>query len=445
MADYKNMIGELAGKCLKQGADEAEIYLQTERRMSIDIRNGDIETVEEAASSGLGIRVFVKKRMGFASSNDLGPAALDKAVSKAVSFARIMTEDPSNMLPARAGQTSVGRLYDPELAGVPLDRKIELAKAVEKLAMKDPRITKSDGARYSQAEGEVYIANSNGLLSSYKSSFCSLGVSVLAEKGEQRSSGGNSCSRRFFAELDTPEKIAEKAARKAWQMLDPRRVKTQKAPVIFDRDVSPSLIEGIISALNGESVLQGTSFLAGKIGRRIAVGPFTLTDDGTVPGGPASAPFDDEGVPISRHVFVDGGVLKGFMYNTAAALRAGTKSTGNASRSGYASLPGIGIHNFHMAAGEMKLDDIIAGTARGILVKELTGYGINPVNGNFSGGVSGFWIENGRLVHPVMGLTVAGSADEILNGMDAIADDPDTSRALAAPSLRIRELQIGGE
>ena len=133
------------------------------------------------------------------------------------------------------------------------------------------------------------------------------------------------------------------------------------------------------------------------------------------------------------------------MYNTAVAKRAGVKSTGNASRGGFDSLPGIGPHNFYLAAGTAKLEDIIAATPSGLLVKGVTGYGINPVNGNFSGGASGFWIENGKIAFPVRGLTIAGSAEEIFNGIDLLADDLDLNLGFAGPTLRVKVLQIGGE
>ena len=150
-------------------------------------------------------------------------------------------------------------------------------------------------------------------------------------------------------------------------------------------------------------------------------------------------------MPTEKRVIVDRGVLKAFLYNTAVAKRAGVESTGNASRGGFESLPGIGPHNFFMAAGTAKYDDIIAATKTGLLVKSVTGYGINPVNGNFSGGAAGFWIENGKIAFPVQGLTIAGTADEILNGIDMMADDLDLSLSMAAPTVRIKVLQIGGE
>jgi PmbA protein len=443
--DIKGLAEQLVKTSLKKGADAAEVYIESERNLSLEVRKGDVETVEEAASSGAGIRVFVKGRMAFASSNDLGDKALGEAVGRAIEFARVTTADPANVLPGDKTATAVEGLHDPRIAQVPMDEKIELAKRTEALAMKDPRITKSDGARYQESEGEIVIANSNGLLKSYRAGGCGYAVSVVAEKGGQKSSGAESCSRRFYADLKPAEEVAAKAVKDAAEALDPRPVKTQQAAVIFTPDVARALLGGILGAANGERVLQGASFLAKKMGQMIASELLTIVDDGTREKGMASQPFDGEGVPTQKRALIEKGVLAGFMYNTIVAKRAGVESTGNAARGGFTSLPGIGPHNIVMATGPAKPEDIVRATKTGLLLKEVTGYGINPVNGNFSGGAGGFWIEDGKIAFPVKGLTIAGTAEDILNGIDMVADDVDPDRPMTAPTFRVKILQIGGE
>jgi PmbA protein len=443
--NYKALAEQLVRTCTKKGADAAEVYLETGRRLSIDVRNGEIETVEEAASQGVGFRVFVKGRMAFSNCNDLREAALEATIGRAIEFAGQTTADPNNVLPTETGVAAVDGLYDPAIANATMEQKIEMAKTVEKLGMKDPRITKSAGAGYGEGEAEIFIANSNGLSKSYKSSSCSLGVSLVVEKGEQKTAGGDSCSRRFFADLKAPAEIAERAIARATEMLDPRMVKTQRAAVIFGSEVGRSILGGILAAINGETVLQGASFLGNKLNQKIASDLVTLVDDGTRPKGPASKPFDGEGVPTGKRVIVDKGVLAGFMYNTIVAKRAGVKSTGNASRGGFTSLPGIGPHNFYMAAGATAPAEIIKATRVGLLLKSVTGYGINAVNGNFSGGAEGLWIENGAVAFPVKGLTIAGTAAEMLNGIDMMGNDLDLTRGIATPTFRIAAMQVGGE
>jgi len=443
--DTKTLAERLVRSCVKRGADAAEVYIETGRNLSIEVRNGEVETVQEASSQGAGFRVFVKGRMALASSNDFKDASLDDAVGRAIEFARITTADEFNVLPDDRGLTPVEGLYDPSIARVPMGAKIELLKTLEALAMKDPRITKSAGAGYGEGEGEVFVANSNGLSKSYKSAACSMGVSVVAEKGDQKSSGGEYCSRRFWADLKPAAEIAAAAARKAVELLDPRPIKTQKAAVVFDPDVAYAILGGILQAVDGERVLQGASFLGAKLNQTIASGLVSFIDDGTRAKGLSSAPFDGEGVPTQTRTIVDRGVLKGFLYNTIVARRAGVKSTGNASRGGFSSIPGIGPHAFYLAAGAQKPEEIIKSTAAGLWLKEVTGYGINPVNGNFSGGASGLWIEGGRIAFPVKGVTIAGTAAEMLTGIDMVGTDLDLNRGVTAPTFRIASIQIGGE
>lgn len=441
---YENRPQELVDRCLSRGADSAEVLLETRRQLSIEVRNAVMETIQESSSHGVGFRVFKEGKMGFAHSNDLSDDSVNQAIASAVEFAQHMTADEHNILPADPGVTEVEGLFDPDLGSVSMDTKIAMITELERLAMADPRITVSNGAGYGEGEGSVHLANSNGLAKSYQSSACNFGVSVVAEKGDQKSSGGEYCSRRFFSDLVAPEEIAEKAARRAYEMLDPRMVRTQRAPVIFDPDVAGSLLGGILGGINGERVLQGASFLADKVGEKIASDLLTIIDDGTRPKGLASSPFDGEGVPTQRRTIIDRGVLQGFMYNTMVASRAGVQSTGNASRGGFSSLPGIGPHSFYVEAGETDPEEILRSTPDGLYLKGVTGYGINPVSGNFSGGAQGFWIENGRLAFPVMGLTIAASAEEMLNGIDMLGSDLDLNRTRTAPTFRIREMQIGG-
>jgi PmbA protein len=443
--NYTDLTEKLVKKCKSLGASDAEVYLESSRKLSVNILNSEIETIEEAASQGVGFRVFVDGKMGFSHCNDLSDRSLGETISKAIAFARLSTPDENNVLTDDKGLSVVEGLYDPDINSQSMEKKIGLATELEKLAMKDNRITKSSGSGYSEGETEVFIANSNGIVKSFKNSGCGLGVSVVAEKGDQKNTGGESCSRVFFADLLPLEVIAAEASRKAWELLDPVMIQTQRAAVIFDADVARSLFGGVIGAINGERVIQGASFLRDFLGKQFASSLITIIDDGTIPKGLASAPFDGEGVPTIKNTLVENGVLKSFIYNVKAAKRAGVKSTGNASRGGFSSLPGIGVHNVYLAPGKNSKEEIIAATKKGLLLSEVTGYGIDPVSGNFSGGAAGFWIIDGKIAHPVKGLTIAGKASEILNGIDMMGNDLDLNRGFASPTFRVADMQIGGK
>jgi len=283
---YENLSQELVDRCLSRGADSAEVLMEEGRQLSIEVRNGEMETIQESSSHGAGFRVFRDGKMGFAHSNDLSDTSLNEAISSAVDFSQHMTADEHNILPSTPGITEVEGLYDPDLAGVSMERKIAMATEVEALAMSDSRITKSDGARWSEGEGSVFLANSNGLVKSYQAGMCGYGVTVVAEKGDQKCSGGEFSTRRYFSDLVSPEEVAEEATRSAYEMLDPRMVRTQRAAVVFDPDVARSLLGGLIGAINGERVLQGASFLADSVGEKISSDLLTIVDDGTLPGIP---------------------------------------------------------------------------------------------------------------------------------------------------------------
>jgi PmbA protein len=443
--DYIKLTRDLVEKAQKLGAEATEVYLMTGRNLSIQVREYEMETIEEAASVGIGFRVLKGGGLGFSHCNDLPAKALEDSIMRAITFAKITTPDEYNVLPESTLLAKVEGLYDPSIISIPMDKKIQMAIDLERSAMSIPGISLSSGASYREGDGEVFIANSNGLSGNYKSSFCSLGVGVVAEKGDQKNTGRESCTRRFFSDLKQIEEIAAEAALKALELIDPLMIPTQRAAVIFDSSAAFSLLGGIISAINGDSVQQGASFLKNSLDQAFASPLLTIIDDGRMTKGLGSAPFDGEGVATQKRILVEKGVLKGFLHNSYTAKRAGAASTGNASRRGFTSLPGIGTHNLYVDAGQYTPEEIIRATRRGLLVKEVTGYGINPVNGNFSGGANGLWIENGEIKHPVKGVTIAGSASEVLGAIDMMANNLDLNRSMASPTFRVAEMQIGGK
>jgi PmbA protein len=443
--NYMELTEKLVKKCISLGADAAEVYLETGRNLSVQVLNSEIETIEEASSQGVGFRVFTGGRMGFSHCNDFSDLSLEDTISRAIGFAKLSTPDENNVLTDNKDITQVTDLYDPGISSEPMDKKIKVALELERLAMKSPGISKSSGAGYSEGESEVFICNSNGILKSYKSSGCSLGVSVVAEKGDQKNTGDEYCSRVFFSDLLPLDKIASAASARAIELIDPVMISTQKAAVIFDPDVVRSLFGGIISALDGQRILQGASFLKDFMNRQCASPLVTIVDDGTISRSLGSAPFDGEGVPTRKIILIENGVIKSFIYNSNAAKRAGTESTGSASRGGFSSLPGIGTHKVYLQPGKYTPDEIIKNTEKGLLLKEVTGYGVDPVTGNFSGGASGLWIIDGKITHPVKGVTIAGKAPDILNSIDMTGNDIDMNRSFSAPTVRVSGMQIGGK
>jgi len=251
-------------------------------------------------------------------------------------------------------------------------------------------------------------------------------------------------STRRFRDLKSPREVAAEACRRAHLLLGGEPVATQKVPIVMDSRAGVALFEGLAEAVNGENVYRGRSFLSDKLNRRIGSPWVNVIDDGTVRGGMASSPVDGEGVPTSRKSVIDKGVLGGFLYDTYTARKARTVSTGNAARDSYASRPLIGSSNLYLVAGEKTLDEVISEVDRGLYVLRTLGGGPNVVTGDFSAGAAGVWIQDGKLTRPVAKVTIAASMFEMLEGIDAVANDLVLDGPTVTPSYRIREMTVSG-
>jgi PmbA protein len=249
---------------------------------------------------------------------------------------------------------------------------------------------------------------------------------------------------RTLPKLESPEQVGEVAAQRTLRRLGARKAKTAQVPIIFDPMVATSILEHIFEGINGDSVYRGASFLAGKLGQKIAGDNVTIIDDGTIPGGFGTSPFDGEGVPTRRTVVIENGVLTSYLMNTYTAKKLGLKTTGNASR-GLAGTPGIGPGNYFLQAGSRTPKQLIGDIKEGLYVTEFLGHGANLVTGDYSRGASGMWISGGEFAYPVEEITVAGNLKEIFFNISEIANDLEFRGSVASPTLRIDGLTVGGE
>jgi PmbA protein len=249
---------------------------------------------------------------------------------------------------------------------------------------------------------------------------------------------------RTLSKLESPEEVGRIAAERTVRRLGARKVKTARVPVVFDAQVSKGLLDHIFEAVNGDAIYRKASFLADKLGQKIAGANMTVIDDGTIPGGFGTSPFDSEGLPSRRTVVIENGELKSYLLNCYTARKLGMKSTGNASRA-LAGTPGIGSGNFFLQPGTRTPKEIIGDIKEGLLVTEFLGFGVNLVTGDFSRGASGMWIENGELAYPVEEITVAGNLKDMLNNIAEIGNDLEFRGSLACPTLRIEGMTVAGE
>jgi PmbA protein len=409
---------------------------------------GEVETLTEAGSRGIGLRVLDGRRVGSAYTSDLTDEGVRRMVESAVALCRITTEDPYAGLPDEADLGQIDsdlKLYRPSVAELPADWKIEQAKAAEAAALAaDPRIVNSEGGSFSTHISRTVFGNSLGFLGSYRSSSCSISaVPVAKDTGSMQRDYWYSLARDAEG-LEKPEDVGRRAAECALRRLGARKVPTQRVPVIFDRRVARSLVDNIFEAVSGDSIYRGESFLADKLGQKVAAGAITIVDDGTIPGLFGTSPFDDEGVPSRRTVVIENGVLRSWLLNSYTARKLGMRTTGNAAR-GITGNAGVGHGNLYLQPGDIAPDSMIESVRHGFFVTELIGFGVNAVTGDYSRGAAGMWIENGSLAYPVHEVTIASTLQEMLTGIEAVGSDLEFRGSVASPTLLIREMTVSGQ
>ena len=435
------------------GAAAAECTISEGEEFSANVRLREVESLKQASSRGMGIRVMIGQRPGSSYTSDLSGEGIDSMVHAALEMAKLASDDPLAGLPEQAdlGQLSTDlQLYDEAIERMDTEWKIDQAKRAEEVALAaDPRITNSEGASFDSYLGQRIFANSLGFAGGYRTSSCSLSAVPVAK---QNGTNGNvsmerdywSSSSRAAARLETPEVVGRKAAERTLRRLNPRKIETQRAPVIFEPRTARALLGDLFDAVNGGAIYRHASFLAGKLGEKIAAETFTVIDDATLPGLFGSSPFDDEGVACRRTVVIERGVLKSYLLNTYTARKLGLKTTGNASR-GITGNAGVGPGNFYLEAGAKSEEKMIAGVRRGLYVTQLMGGDANTVTGDYSTGATGLWIENGELAYPVSEITIAGNLAKMLLDVQEIGSNLEFRSSIASPSILIGEMTISGQ
>jgi PmbA protein len=433
---------------LELGASAAECTASEGEEFSTNIRMREVESLKQAGSRGMGIRVMMGKRAGSSYTSDLSSEGIRNMVRAALELAKITSEDPFAGLPdpETLGQiTTPLNLYDHKIALMESEWKIEQARRAESAALSaDPRITNSEGASFDSYLGHWIFANSLGFSGAYRTSSASLSaVPVARDNGSMERDYWHSASRSAEG-LESPEEVGRRAAQRALRRLHARKIATQKVPVVFEPRTARSLLGELFEAVNGGAIYRHASFLAGKLGQKIAAENFTLIDDATLPALFGTAPFDDEGVTCQRTVVIERGVLRSYLLNTYTARKLGLKTTGNASR-GITGNAGVGPGNFYLQAGPITEAEIIAGLSKGLYVTELLGGGANTVTGDYSSGAAGLWIENGELAYPVSEITIAGNLSQMLMDVEQIGSNLEFRSSIASPTILIREMTVSGQ
>jgi len=441
----QNLTAELLAKVKRKGASASDVVAVEGDSASVQVRLSAVDKLSKAKEKRLGLRVYFGHRSAGMSTSDFSSAALDDLVETTCALAQAVVEDPHAGLPEPAALASDQPdldLYDGQ--AIPMDRLIDLAIRTEQAALAvDPRLTNSEGADFGTFAGRTLFANSHGFYGEYQSSSFSSSVSPIAVEGGLMQRDYWYSVGRKFAALDSPEAVGREAGRRTVRRLGARKIPTCRVPVVFDPEMAGSFLGNLCGAVNGYAIYKGASYLIGRLGERIAPDTVTVYDDGRMPEGLGSKPFDGEGLATRKTVIVERGVLTSYLLDTYAARKLGLASTGNASRS-VGEAPSAGATNFYLAPGPVSPDEIVRSVKRGLYVTELIGFGINMVTGDYSRGAVGYWIENGELVYPVEEITIAGNLKEMWMSVEAIGNDLVFRGRIASPTVKIAQMTVGG-
>ncbi|MHB1239113.1 MAG: metalloprotease PmbA [Gammaproteobacteria bacterium] len=436
-SELEPLVQQILDESRRQGASAAEAGVSSEIGLSVNVRLGEVETVEYHRDRGLGVTVYFGARKGSASTADLRTDTVRDTVRAACDIARYTAEDPYAGLADAARMARVIPQLDldhPWMLNA--DAAIELTLACENAARElDPRITNSEGAGVNSHRGIRVYANTHGFMGGYASTRHSLSCAVIAqsEQGMQRDYWYTVARDR--TELESAEAVGRRAAQRTLHRLDAKRLSTRRAPVIYAAELAGGLLGHFLSAIRGGNLYRKASFLVDHLGKPVFPSFVQIQEQPHLPKALGSAPFDSEGVETRARALVKDGVLQGYLLDSYAARKLGMETTGNAG----------GAHNVIIQPGDHDLDGLLREMGTGLLVTELMGHGINLLTGDYSRGAAGYWVEGGELQYPVEEITVAGNLRDIYRGLAAVGRDVDPRGNVRTGSLLIERMTIAGE
>ncbi|HVK32675.1 MAG TPA: metalloprotease PmbA [Burkholderiaceae bacterium] len=425
------------------GASDAAVEVSEGAGLSVSVRKGALENVERNRDKSIGVTVYLGQRRGNASTSDFSRAALEQTVRAAYDIARFTAEDPMAGLPDEADlATAAQATRDLDLIhpwAIDASQARELALRCEAAAMDtDRRITNSEGAGVSAQQSHFFMGNSRGFRGGYASSRHGLSVSPIAGRGDGMQRDYWYTSMRDPADLAAPEAVGRYAAERALSRLHSRKVATCEVPILFESTLAAGLVGAYVQATSGGSLYRKATFLEGSLGQPVLATHLDLDENPLVAKGKGSAPFDDEGVTTRARRVVDAGVVQGYFLSSYSARKLGLKTTGHAG----------GAHNLVLTSRLTRpgddLDAMLAKLHRGLFVIELMGQGVNGVTGDYSRGAAGFWVEGGRIAHPVDEVTIAGNLRDMLKGIVAVGADAYTSGSRTTGSVLIERMKVAG-
>ncbi|MEN9762315.1 MAG: microcin-processing peptidase 1 [Pseudomonadota bacterium] len=439
-AQLQDMADSVLARARAIGASDAVVDISENSGLSVNVRKGKVETIEQHRDKGFGVTVYIGKRRGHASSSDFTAQSLRETVEAAYQIARFTAEDDCAGLPDANTLERKPRsldLFHPW--NVTADQAVEIARRAEAAAFAvSPLIRNSEGASVSAGHGQFVSANTLGFSAGYPYSRHSIACAPIARRGRQMQRDDWYSSHCVPGELAQPEALGRYAAERALARLNAQRLSTRKVPVLFEAPLACGLLGHFVQAASGSALYRKTSFLVDALGQPLFSRDINITEDPHIPRESGSAPFDSEGCRTRRRSVVQSGVLKGYFLSTYSARKLGMKTTGNAG----------GSHNLVMRSRSTQPGDQLPQMLRklgtGLFVTELMGHGVNYVTGDYSRGATGFWVEGGQIRYPVEEITIAGNLRDMFKGIVAVGADELARGTKRVGSVLIDSMSVAG-
>ncbi|HEX5353145.1 MAG TPA: metalloprotease PmbA [Rhodanobacteraceae bacterium] len=438
-------LAELADDVVRRaraaGASQAEVSASVGTGLSVNVRMGEVETVERNRDRGFGLTVYFGQRKGSASTADLKPESVEATIAQACAIARYTEPDPyAGLADAALMQTDFPDLDLWHPWQLDVDRAIEIGREVEAAGRGHDAITNSEGAGVQCGDALGVYANSHGFIGRERGTHHSISCSLIAGSGDAMQRDGWYEYVRDADDFPAFDAIGRKAAERAAARLDARKLATRECPVLFAPEVARSLIGHLVAAVSGGSLYRRASFLLDHAGKAVLPSFVDIVEQPLLPRGHASSAFDAEGVATRESALVERGVLQRYVLGSYSARKLELATTANAG----------GVHNLAVAAGSVDGDaadfnGMLRRMGTGLLVTELIGQGVSIITGDYSRGVAGFWVENGKIAHPVQEITIAGNLREMFMGVHAIGADVDTRSSILIGSILIGKMTVAGE
>ena len=427
----------------KAGADAADALALVSSDLSTSIRHGKPESIEQAESCAIGVRVFVGTSSATLSTSEFSAEALANLAANAVAIARVAPSDPYAGL---ADASLLGHDFTPLDAAddfVPTMKDLQAqARAAEAAGLAVSGITNSEGGDASASRSHVALVTSHGFAGAYHTARYAISASLIAGNGEHMQRDYDYAMTTHHADLTAAEIIGARAASRAVNRLNPRKIVSQQAPVYFEPRAGRQLLSAFAGAISGSAITRGTSFLKDALGTQIFANTIRITDDPRLKRGLASRAFDAEGIAAKAMDFVSEGCLTSWVLDTRSARQLGMQTTGHAAR-GLAGSPHPSTSNLYLHAGSQTPDELFADIGDGFYVTETIGHGTNLLTGDFSVGASGFWLEKGHRAYPVSEVTIAGNLRDMFKQLIA-ANDLTFTSSTNVPTLAIPQMTIAG-